>query len=80
MRFPFPRQVRFNAPGGPCGAHVGLLGVSWATFPLFWAHLCLKLFFEAILFDFLSILGGLGEDLGSIFRRFFAFLVKIAFF
>ena len=63
--------VDFGSWFAPCGAHVGLLGASWATFFRFWAHLCLQWRFEAIFFDFGSILGGFWLDLGWILGGFF---------
>ena len=63
--------VDFGSWFGLCGARVGLLGASPATFFRFWARLCLKLRFEAICFDFGSILGGFWFELGWILGRFF---------
>ena len=55
---------------GPCGAHVGLLVASWATFCRIWAHPCSKLRLETIFFDFGSNSGGFWFDLGRILGGF----------
>ena len=53
------------------------MGRSWAFLGRFRARLRSKLRFEAIFFDFSSILGGFGEDFGSFFSMIFRFFAKI---
>ena len=71
--FRSPARSGFNSIWGA----LGLILASWAllvpicfVFFEFWARLRSKLRFEAICFDFGSILGGFWLDLGWIWGRF----------
>ena len=64
---------------GRSWALLNLLGPRFLIFFACGAHLCSKWRFEAICFDFSSILDGFGRDFGTIFQRFFVFLLKSRF-